>query len=238
MTTTIFESTPIYPTPSRYWETVSKHKITHFYSAPTAIRLLRRLGAHHVANHDLSSLRILGSVGEPINPEAWLWYNEVVGKNQCAIVDTYWQTETGSIIVAPLPGAIETKPGAATVPFFGIEVAILDPHSGKEIEEPNAEGVLVIKKPWPSLARTVFGDHKRYLDTYMRVRIYGFRSYDKHFTYGIHSSFSHIRDTTLQVIVLLVMKTVTSGLGVVLMVSVRRLSVSLSYISSLYCRRY
>ncbi|CCL99371.1 uncharacterized protein FIBRA_01389 [Fibroporia radiculosa] len=156
VTTTVFESTPVYPTPSRYWQTVDKHQITQFYSAPTAIRLLRRLGDHHVKDYDLSSLRVLGSVGEPINPEAWHWYNDHVGRKQCAIVDTFWQTETGSIVVTPFPGAIETKPGAATVPFFGIEPAILDPVSGKEIEGPNVEGVLVFRHPWPSIARTPY----------------------------------------------------------------------------------
>ncbi|PSR73241.1 hypothetical protein PHLCEN_2v10901 [Hermanssonia centrifuga] len=166
--TTVFESTPVYPTPSRYWQTVEKHKLTQFYSAPTAIRLLRRLGEHHVQDHDLSSLRVLGSVGEPINPEAWHWYNDHVGRKQCAIVDTFWQTETGSIVVTPFPGAIETKPGSATVPFFGIEPAILDPVSGKELEGNNVEGVLVLKAPWPSIARTVYEDHNRYLETYMK----------------------------------------------------------------------
>ncbi|KAF8345670.1 hypothetical protein F5887DRAFT_964674 [Amanita rubescens] len=141
VSTTVFESTPVYPTPSRYWETVQKHGLTQFYSAPTAIRLLRRLGEQHVKDYDLSSLRVLGSVGEPINPEAWNWYNEHVGRRQCAIVDTFWQTETGSIV---------TKPGSATVPFFGIEPAILDPISGKELTGNNVE------------------DHKRYLETYMR----------------------------------------------------------------------
>ncbi|KAF7762362.1 hypothetical protein Agabi119p4_8955 [Agaricus bisporus var. burnettii] len=168
VTTTVFESTPVYPSPSRYWQTVEKHRLTHFYSAPTAIRLLRRLGAHHVENHDLTSLRVLGTVGEPINPEAWHWYNDHVGKKQCAIVDTFWQTETGSIIVTPFPGAIETKPGSATVPFFGIEPAILDPTSGKELEGNSVEGILAIKNPWPSIARTIYQDHKRYLDTYMQ----------------------------------------------------------------------
>lgn len=168
VTTTVFESTPVYPTPSRYWQTVEKHKLTQFYSAPTAIRLLRRLGAHHVENHNLSSLRVLGSVGEPINPEAWNWYNEHVGKMQCAIVDTFWQTETGSIVITPFPGAIETKPGSATVPFFGIEPAILDPVSGKELHGNNVEGVLALKTPWPSIARTIYQDHKRYLETYMK----------------------------------------------------------------------
>lgn len=169
VTTTVFESTPVYPTPSRYWETVAKHKITQFYSAPTAIRLLRRLGAHHVEGHDLSSLRVLGSVGEPINPEAWNWYNEHVGKKQCAIVDTFWQTETGSIVVTPFPGAIQTKPGSATVPFFGIEAVLVDPVSGKVVEGNGVEGVLCIKNPWPSIARTIYRDHKRYLETYMNV---------------------------------------------------------------------
>ncbi|EJU01370.1 acetate--CoA ligase [Dacryopinax primogenitus] len=168
ITTTIFESTPVYPTPSRYWETVDKHKITQFYSAPTAIRLLRRLGEHHVEGYDLSSLRVLGSVGEPINPEAWHWYNDFVGRKQCAIVDTWWQTETGSICITPFPGAIDTKPGSATVPFFGIEAVILDAESGKLLEGNNVEGVLALKAPWPSIARTVFEDHKRYLETYMK----------------------------------------------------------------------
>ena len=171
VSTTVFESTPVYPTPSRYWQTVEKHKITQFYTAPTAIRLLRRLGEHHVTGHDLSTLRVLGSVGEPINPEAWHWYNDHVGQKQCAIVDTFWQTETGSIIVTPFPGAVKTKPGSATVPFFGIEPVILDPQSGKVLEGNGVEGVLCIKNPWPSIARTVNQDHNRYLDTYMRVRI-------------------------------------------------------------------
>ncbi|KAG8216213.1 hypothetical protein J3R82DRAFT_8246 [Butyriboletus roseoflavus] len=168
VTTTVFESTPVYPTPSRYWETVQKHQLTQFYSAPTAIRLLRRLGAHHVEGYDLSSLRVLGSVGEPINPEAWHWYNEHVGRKQCAIVDTFWQTETGSIVITPFPGAIETKPGSATVPFFGIEPVILDPVSGQELIGNNVEGLLVLKRPWPSVARSVWNDHNRYLETYMK----------------------------------------------------------------------
>jgi len=167
VTTTVFESTPVYPTPSRYWQTVEKYKLTQFYSAPTAIRLLRRMGEHHVSGHDLSSLRVLGSVGEPINPEAWNWYNEFVGKRQCAIVDTFWQTETGSIVVTPFPGAIQTKPGSATVPFFGIEPAILDANTGVELHGPSVSGVLALKSPWPSIARTIWGDHKRYLETYM-----------------------------------------------------------------------
>ncbi|KAG5352664.1 Acetyl-coenzyme A synthetase [Termitomyces sp. J132] len=170
VTTTVFESTPVYPTPSRYWETVDRHQLTQFYSAPTAIRLLRRLGSHHVEPYSLKSLRVLGSVGEPINPEAWHWYNDHVGRGQCAIVDTFWQTETGSIVVTPFPGAVETKPGSATVPFFGIEPALLDPLTGMEVEGngEGVEGILAIKKPWPSVARTIWRDHKRYIETYMK----------------------------------------------------------------------
>ncbi|KAK9900257.1 acetate--CoA ligase [Cystobasidium minutum MCA 4210] len=167
VTTTIFESTPVYPTPSRYWESVAKHKITQFYTAPTAIRLLRRLGEEHVKGHDLSSLRTIGSVGEPINPEAWNWYHEHVGQLEAHVTDTYWQTETGSIIIAPLPGATKTKPGSATLPFFGINPVILDPTSGEEVKGNDVEGVLAIRKPWPSIARTIWGDHSRFLDTYM-----------------------------------------------------------------------
>lgn len=174
----VFESTPVYPTPSRYWQTVDRWKLTQFYSAPTAIRLLRRFGGEHVKGYDLSSLRTIGSVGEPINSEAWLWYNEHVGRGQCAIVDTWWQTETGSIMITPFPGAVPTKPGSATVPFFGVTTAILDPQDGKRIDDgfvpgdqaefPKVEGMLVITDPWPSIARTIWKDHKRYLETYMR----------------------------------------------------------------------
>lgn len=167
VTTTIFESTPVYPTPSRYWESVAKHKITQFYTAPTAIRLLRRLGEEHIKGHDISTLRTIGSVGEPINPEAWNWYHEHVGQTEAAVVDTYWQTETGSIIIAPLPGATKTKPGSATLPFFGIDPVILDPTSGEELKGKDVEGVLAIRKPWPSIARTIWGDHARFLETYM-----------------------------------------------------------------------
>ncbi|KAK9762023.1 acetyl-coenzyme A synthetase 2 [Basidiobolus ranarum] len=169
VTTVLFESIPTYPDGSRYWDLVSKHKLTQFYTAPTAIRALRRLGDHFVDGYDLSSLRVIGSVGEPINPEAWNWYNTVVGKGECAIVDTYWQTETGSIIVTPLPGAIATKPGSATLPFFGIDVAILDPHTGKELDGLDVTGVLAVRNPWPSMARTIYNDHQRYLNTYTRA---------------------------------------------------------------------
>ncbi|QRV85020.1 AMP binding enzyme [Ceratobasidium sp. AG-Ba] len=155
VTTTIFESTPVYPTPSRYWDVVQRHKI------PSSTPLHRHPSPP-------STLRVLGSVGEPINPEAWTWYNDNVGKKQCAIVDTFWQTETGSIVITPIPGAVPTKPGSATVPFWGIEPVILDPVSGKELEGNNVEGVLCIRKPWPSIARSVYKDHARYLDTYLK----------------------------------------------------------------------
>ncbi|KAK1216415.1 acetyl-coenzyme A synthetase 2, partial [Marasmius sp. AFHP31] len=133
VTTTVFETAPVHPTPARYWETVQKHKLTQFYSAPTATRLLRHLGYQHVKNHDLTSLRILESIGEMINPEAWNWYNEHVGKKKCSIVDTFWQTETGSIVITPFPGAIPTTPGSATVPFFGHFPVLMDATSGKEV---------------------------------------------------------------------------------------------------------
>ncbi|KAI9029904.1 acetyl-coenzyme A synthetase [Phycomyces nitens] len=166
-TTVLFESTPTYPDPSRFWKMVQKHKVTQFYTAPTAIRALRRLGDKWLADSDLSSLRVIGSVGEPINPEAWDWYNTQVGKGKCAVVDTYWQTETGSIIISPLPGVTKTKPGSATFPFFGINAVILDPQTGAELKGNDVTGVLAISQPWPSMARTVYNNHHRYLDTYL-----------------------------------------------------------------------
>ncbi|KXN68837.1 putative acetyl-CoA synthetase [Conidiobolus coronatus NRRL 28638] len=166
LTTVIFESIPTYPDASRYWQLVDDHKITQFYTSPTAIRSLRRLGDEWVNKHHLETIRTIGSVGEPINPEAWEWYYHVVGKGQCALVDTYWQTETGSIIITPLPGATPTKPGSATFPFFGIDPVILDPTTGQVLEGNDVTGVLAIRQPWPSMARTVYKDHQRYLDTY------------------------------------------------------------------------
>ncbi|KAL0084057.1 acyl-activating enzyme [Phycomyces blakesleeanus] len=166
-TTVLFESTPTYPNPSRFWNLIEKHKITQFYTAPTAIRALRRLGDEWVEGIDLSSLRVIGSVGEPINPEAWDWYNEKVGKGKCAVVDTYWQTETGSIIVSPLPGATPTKPGSATFPFFGIDPVILDPTTGKVMDVVDETGVLAIRQPWPSMARSVYNNHSRFMETYL-----------------------------------------------------------------------
>ncbi|KAJ3093271.1 acetyl-CoA synthetase [Phlyctochytrium bullatum] len=168
ITTVVFESVPTYPDASRYWQVVDTHGLTQLYTAPTAIRALRRFGDSFVTPYKLTSLRVLGSVGEPINPEAWNWYNEVVGRKRCAIVDTYWQTETGSIIVTPLPGCIGTKPGSATLPFFGVDLAVLDPNTGKELEGPGVTGVLAVRSATPSLFRTVHNDHQRYLDTYMK----------------------------------------------------------------------
>lgn len=169
-TTFMFESTPLYPDAGRYWDMVQRHKITQFYTAPTAIRALMKFGDEIVSKYDLDSLRVLGTVGEPINPEAWIWYKEVVGKGKCPIVDTYWQTETGGHVITPLPCASKLKPGSATTPFFGIKPVLLDAESGKELEiikGQNTTGVLAISQPWPSIARTVYNDHQRYLRTYM-----------------------------------------------------------------------
>jgi acetyl-CoA synthetase len=166
-TTVMFESTPLYPDHGRYWDLVQRHKVTQFYTAPTAIRALMRYGEEEPGKYDLSSLRVLGTVGEPINPEAWRWYDKVVGKGKAAIVDTFWQTETGGIVVTPLPGATPTKAGSATFPFFGIQLALMT-KEGEELKENGVAGMLCIKDTWPSLARTVYGNHLRYLNTYMR----------------------------------------------------------------------
>ncbi|PGH07389.1 acetyl-coenzyme A synthetase [Helicocarpus griseus UAMH5409] len=166
--TVVFESTPAYPNFSRYWDVIEKHQVTQFYVAPTALRLLKRAGNEHI-HHQMKHLRILGSVGEPIAAEVWKWYFETVGKEDCHVIDTYWQTETGSHVITPLGGITPTKPGSASLPFFGIEPAIIDPVSGEEIEGNDVEGVLAIKQPWPSMARTVWGAHKRYMDTYLNV---------------------------------------------------------------------
>ena len=167
-TTTMFESTPLYPEPDRYWKVIDKWKVNQFYTAPTAIRALIREGEQWPAGCDLSSLRLLGTVGEPINPEAWRWYHKHVGHENCPIVDTWWQTETGGILITPLPGAIDTKPGSATFPFFGIEPIILEPESGKELTENDVSGVLAIRAPWPGQMRTIYGDHKRFEETYFQ----------------------------------------------------------------------
>ena len=165
-TTLMFEGVPTYPDASRFWQVCEKHKVNQFYTAPTAIRALMGQGASFVEKCDLASLRILGTVGEPINPEAWNWYNEVVGKGNCPIVDTWWQTETGGHLMTPLPGAIATKPGSCTLPFFGVQPVILEPTTGEEITTLEAEGVLCIKDSWPAQMRTVYGDHDRFVSTY------------------------------------------------------------------------
>ncbi|MFO6464019.1 acetate--CoA ligase [Jannaschia sp. KMU-145] len=165
-TTVMFEGVPTYPDAGRFWEVCAKHSVNQFYTAPTAIRALMGKGREPVEKHDLSSLRILGTVGEPINPEAWNWYNDVVGKGNCPIVDTWWQTETGGHLLTPLPGATATKPGSATLPFFGVQPVILEPTTGEEIHETAAEGVLCIKDSWPAQMRTVWGDHARFEKTY------------------------------------------------------------------------
>ncbi|MEK9735576.1 MAG: acetate--CoA ligase [Paracoccaceae bacterium] len=165
-TTLMFEGVPTYPDASRFWQVCEKHKVNQFYTAPTAIRALMGLGNEFVEKCDLSSLKVLGTVGEPINPEAWNWYNDVVGKGTRPIVDTWWQTETGGHLLTPLPGATTTKPGSATTPFFGIEPVILDPTTGQEITTTEAEGVLCIKDSWPGQMRTVYGDHDRFVATY------------------------------------------------------------------------
>lgn len=166
--TFVFESTPMYPDAGRYWDMVQRHGITQFYTAPTAIRSLMRFGTKIPSQYDLSSLRILGSVGEPINPEAWRWYYENIGKSKCTVVDTYWQTETGGHLCTNIPGVTPMKPGSCTLPMYGIDAMVLDPVTGEEITENNVEGVLAIRKPWPGMARTCLGDHERYMKTYLR----------------------------------------------------------------------
>ena len=165
-TTLMFEGIPTHPNASRCWEIIDKHKVNIFYTAPTALRALMGQGDEFVNSTNRESLRILGTVGEPINPEAWEWYFKVVGRGTCPIVDTWWQTETGGILITPFPGATTTKPGSATLPFFGIQPVVLDPNSGKEITDQECEGVLVIKDSWPGQMRTVFGDHERFVSTY------------------------------------------------------------------------
>lgn len=163
-TTLMFEGVPTYPDASRFWQVVDKYQVSIFYSSPTAIRSLMREGESFVKKCSRKSLRILGSVGEPINPEAWMWYHRVVGENRCAVVDTWWQTETGGILISPLPGAIEAKPGSATLPYFGVQPILLT--SEGQVIEGAGEGVLAIGDSWPGQMRTVFGDHKRFEETY------------------------------------------------------------------------
>lgn len=163
-TVLMYEGAPNFPDFSRFWQIIEQHKVSVFYTAPTAIRAFIKWGDEHVEKHDLSSLRLLGTVGEPINPEAWIWYRDKIGGGRCPIVDTWWQTETGGIMVAPLPGAVPTKPGSATLPFFGVEPDVVD-RSGKPVPA-GSGGLLVVRRPWPSMARTVYGDPERYRKTY------------------------------------------------------------------------
>ena len=167
-TTTMFEGVPNFPDFGRFWDIVDKHKVNQFYTAPTALRALMKEGNEWVNSRDLSSLRLLGTVGEPIKEPEWIWYHETVGKRKCPIVDTWWQTETGGILITPLPGATKTKPGSATFPFFGIEPVLLS-EKGEELEGNNVSGLLAIKSSWPGQMRTVYGDHKRFIETYFSM---------------------------------------------------------------------
>ncbi len=167
-TTIMLEAIPTYPNPDRYWQTIEKWNVTQFYTAPTAIRAIAAAGEQWPQKYEMPSLRLLGTVGEPINPEAWRWYNNNVGKGRCPIVDTWWQTETGGILISPLPGATPTKPGSATFPFYGIEPIILDPEKGTVIEGNDASGVLAIRAPWPGQMRSIYGDHERFETTYFQ----------------------------------------------------------------------
>jgi acetyl-CoA synthetase len=161
----LYEGAPTFPDAGRFWKNCASHGVTVFYTAPTAIRALMKLGEALPRKHDLSKLRLLGSVGEPINPEAWIWYHRVIGASRCPIVDTWWQTETGAILISPVPGSTATKPGSCTRPLPGIDADIVDDH-GKSVTRPDAGGYLVIRKPWPSMLRTIWGDNARYVDTY------------------------------------------------------------------------
>ncbi|WP_312236938.1 acetate--CoA ligase [Stenotrophomonas sp.] len=166
-TSLMFEGVPNFPNTSRFWEVIDKHKVSIFYTAPTAIRALMREGDAPVKRTSRASLRLLGSVGEPINPEAWRWYYEVVGDSRCPIVDTWWQTETGGILISPLPGAVDLKPGSATLPFFGVQPALVNAEG--EIQDGPTEGNLIIRDSWPGQMRSVYGDHQRFIDTYFRT---------------------------------------------------------------------
>ena len=168
-TTIMFEGIPTYPDAGRFWDVVDRLKVTQFYTAPTAIRTLMSHGEEVPSNYDLSTLRVLGSVGEPINPEAWRWYHKNIGRGRCPIVDTWWQTETGGILITPLPGCTPTKPGSATFPFFGVKPVIIEAETGKVLKGNGVEGVLAIEEPWPSQMRTIFGDHNRFEETYFRL---------------------------------------------------------------------
>jgi acetyl-CoA synthetase len=160
----MYEGAPNWPEPDRFWRIIEEYGVNILYTAPTAIRAFIRWGDQWLKKHDLSSLRLLGSVGEPINPEAWMWYRDKVGGGRCPIVDTWWQTETGAIMITPLPGAVPTKPGSATLPFFGVDAAIVD-EKGNEVGA-DVGGKLILRKPWPSMLRTIYGDKERYKKQY------------------------------------------------------------------------
>jgi len=167
--TLMYEGAPNHPGPDRFWDIVERHKVTQFYTAPTAIRAFMKWGAEHPRKHDLSSLKVLGTVGEPINPEAWMWYHREIGGERCPIVDTWWQTETGGHMITPLPAATPTVPGSCTLPFFGIDAAVVN-EQGEEVSE-NSGGLLVIRKPWPGMLRGIYGDRDRFIETYFsRIR--------------------------------------------------------------------
>ena len=168
-TTIMFEGIPTYPDAGRFWDVVDRLNVTQFYTAPTAIRALMSHGEEIPKNYDLSTLRVLGSVGEPINPEAWRWYHKHIGRGRCPIVDTWWQTETGGILITPLPGCTPTKPGSATFPFFGVKPVIIEAETGKVLKGNGVEGVLAIEEPWPSQMRTIYGDHDRFEETYFKL---------------------------------------------------------------------
>ncbi|MDA0691140.1 MAG: acetate--CoA ligase [Nitrospinae bacterium] len=167
--TIMFEGVPTYPDAGRFWEVVDKYKVTQFYTAPTAIRALMAHGEEIPGRYDLSSLKILGSVGEPINPEAWRWYHKNIGRGKCPIVDTWWQTETGGILITPLPGCTPLKPGSATFPFFGVKPTVINSETGKVAEGNGVSGVLALSEPWPGQARTIYGDHDRFEETYFKL---------------------------------------------------------------------
>tara|TARA_B100002003_G_C14007891_1_gene486349 strand:+ start:1 stop:960 length:960 start_codon:yes stop_codon:yes gene_type:complete len=164
----MFEGVPNYPDFGRFWDVIDKHKVNIFYTAPTALRALMREGNDFVTTRDRSSIKVLGTVGEPIKEPEWMWYYDVVGENRCPIIDTWWQTETGGILITPLPSATKLKPGSATFPFFGITPVILDP-DGNELHGNSAEGLLAIKTSWPGQMRTIYGDHDRFFDTYFSM---------------------------------------------------------------------
>jgi acetyl-CoA synthetase len=165
VTVVLYEGAPTFPDAGRFWKIIQQHRVSIFYTAPTALRTFMKLGDHIPAAHDLSSLRLLGSVGEPINPEAWVWYQQIIGSGRCPIVDTWWQTETGAIVISPVPGVTATKPGSCTIPLPGMDVDIVD-DEGNSVTRPDQGGSLVIRRPWPSMLRTIWKDNARYLQTY------------------------------------------------------------------------